>query len=375
LSKQRKTVAFFPKHPAQIWVMYPLAREVSRFANVVWAMCDKDCSLDLADSLGLEYEVLSKTVPGLVRNGINMVGDISRAVAFARRYKVDLWVTKYGAGNIAALLTGSHSIAFNDDDADIVPLIAWTSYTFADFVVVPTVTRMGWFDRKAIRYAGNHELFYLHPNRFSPEPGVLRDLGLKPAEPFAIIRLSALQAHHDIGIRGIREDLVRQVIRMVGDGIRLFISSEKPLRREFERFRFPIAPEKMHHALAFAEFFLGDSQTMTSESAVLGTPAFRLSDFVGKLSYIEELQGCGLAFGFKPGQEAALLDTLQNMLAMSDRKAVFAARRKLFLATRIDPVPWFAGLIRQQLAGESFRQIAESAASSGGLQAAATVNE
>ena len=46
----------------------------------------------------------------------------------------------------------------------------------------------------------------------------------------------------------------------------------------------------MHHALYFAEMFIGDSQTMTAEAAVLGTPALRLNNFVGKLGYLNELE-------------------------------------------------------------------------------------
>ena len=44
-----------------------------------------------------------------------------------------------------------------------------------------------------------------------------------------------------------------------------------------ERYRLRVPPEQAHHVLAGARFFLGDSQTMTAEAAVLGVPAFRYS--------------------------------------------------------------------------------------------------
>ena len=100
---------------------------------------------------------------------------------------------------------------------------------------------------------------------------------------------------HDKGIRGLSHETLRRVMRTVEDRVRLFISGEKPLPAEFEHLRYPIAPEKMHHALARAEFFLGDSQTMTSEAALVGTPALRINDFVGRLSYLEEIAGYGLS--------------------------------------------------------------------------------
>ena len=127
----------------------------------------------------------------------------------------------------------------------------------------------------------------------------------------------------------------------------MFISSEKPLADEFEPYRFTLAPERMHHALSFAEFIVGDSQTMTAEAAVLGTPAFRLNSFVGRISYIEELQDYGLAFGYHPGQEAALLAELESVLGTSDRRDVFRDRRNRMLEDKIDPVPFMAGVLKE----------------------------
>ena len=109
----------------------------------------------------------------------------------------------------------------------------------------------------------------------------------------------------------------------------------------------------MHHALAAADFYLGDSQTMTAEAAVLGTPAFRINDFVGRISYLRELEEYGLAFGFRPAEEAAALAAVDRVLAMPDRRAVFAARRGKMLAERIDPVPWFVERMEALVSGSA----------------------
>ncbi len=138
---------------------------------------------------------------------------------------------------------------------------------------------------------------------------------------------------------------------MVESEMQLFISSEKPLTAEFEPYRFPIPPHRIHHALAFAEFFLGDSQTMASEAAVLGTPALRINGFVGRISYLEELQEYGLSFGFRPGEEDGLVEELGDLLRMPDRRARFQELRQAFLQAKVDPAPWFAGVIRGLLDG------------------------
>lgn len=308
-------------------------------------MRDKDRSAEIADALEIEYRLLSKASSGFLGNAFEMLMDTGRAVRFTLQESIDLWVTKFGAGNIASSLLGRSSVSFNDDDADLVPLIALTSYRFAKAVLVTQVTRMGGYESKAIRYPSYHELFYLHPKRFTPDALVLGELGVDRTEKFGIIRLSALTAHHDRGVRGIAVELIEKVVDKVGPEFRIFISSEKPLDPQLEQYRIPLRPERMHHALAYASFFLGDSQTMTAEAAVLGTPAFRINDFVGRISYLDELERYGLAFGFKPDEEASLINQLVAVTSDENAEKIFAERRAQMLCDKIDPVPWFANQV------------------------------
>jgi len=347
---RKKRIAFFPNHPSQIWMLRPVAEQVSGFAEPIWMLRDKDCSLALANAFGLNYRVVSKAKAGFIGNGWELGTNIIRCWRLTRSLGIDLWVTKYGCGNIAARLAGKQSLSFNDDDADVIPLIAWTSYPFASGTIVTDSTRMGRFERHAIRYPGFHELFYLHPNRFTPDPVIIRELGLAPGDRYLILRLSALKAHHDAGIRGVSEQLVRDIVAAAGSDVRVFISSEKPLAQEFEPYRFTLPVERMHHALAFAEAFVGDSQTMTAEAAVLGTPAFRLNSFVGKIGYLDELERYGLTFGYLPGNESKLLADLQQLFTKVDRESFRQARAKMLLE-KPDPVPHFVDVIARQVNG------------------------
>ena len=312
-------------------------------------MRDKDQSIAVARALGIEFKLLSIASTGYLGNGLELFLDIFKAVRETRKEKIDLWVTKFGAGNIAAKLLGRGSISFNDDDVDVVPLIGATSYLFADKVLVTSVTRMGKYSAKAVRYPSCHELFYLHPARFSPDPSIREELGVRKDERFGIVRLSGLAAHHDVGKKGIEKDWLVSVLEEFAGDVRFFISSERPLPAELEPHRIMIRPERIHHALAFADVFLGDSQTMTSEAAVLGTPALRLSDFVGRLSVISELEDYGLAFGFLPGEEEGVLSLLRAVFRDQVFREQLAASRKRYLADKIDPAPWFAKEVMKSL--------------------------
>ncbi|MDH3380058.1 MAG: hypothetical protein OEQ39_24315, partial [Gammaproteobacteria bacterium] len=294
-------------------------------------MRDKDVALQIADENGLTYTLVSAASKGLIGNAMEFAANIFRCAFFTFKYDIDIWVTKYGSANIAAKIFGRKSIAFNDDDADVVPLIASTSYPFADSVLVPDVTRMGRFENKARRYPGSHELFYLHPNRFSPNPDIYELLGIPEDQRFCLIRLSALTAHHDIGIKGIGNEFVREIVKVCGEDVRVFISSEAPIDKEFEVFRLCIPVSRIFDALYYAEFLVADSQTMTSEAGTIGTASFRISDFVGKISYIAELEKYGLSFGYKPGESENALSQIKVAVAAPDYKQASRERLEDFL--------------------------------------------
>jgi predicted glycosyltransferase len=356
-----RRIAFMPAHPAQVWLLRPIAAYVEQFAEVEWILREKDISAPLARHLGLGYRTISRAASGLLGNAAEFAGATASALRLTRELELDAWVTKYGPGNLAALLSGGRSISFNDDDADIVPFIAWTSYPASTVTAVTDVTRMGLHERRAVRFPGFLELCYLHPSRFEPDPTIYDDLGLERGARFAIVRLSSLQSHHDVGVRGIGEALLRKLLALAAPEIRVFITSEKALSEELEPFRSPIAVHRIHHALAFAEFVIGDSQTMTAEAAVLGTPAFRLNDFVGRISYLSELERYQLAHGFRPGQEPRLLAAVESLLVRGTWRDEYQRRRRVMLADKIDPVPWFGEVVKMVIEGRSRREIRDRA--------------
>ncbi len=93
----------------------------------------------------------------------------------------------------------------------------------------------------------------------------------------------------------------------------------------------------MHDALAFADLYVGDSQTMTAEAAVLGTPAIRFNDFVGKLGYLEELEHrYGLTYGIKTSEPGQLFSKIEELLAMPNLRQEWQRRRERMLADKID---------------------------------------
>lgn len=340
---------FDVNHPVQAHLLRPVvAHFQARGDECLLVARDKDVTLRLLRGFGLEAAVLAAVGRGRLGALRELVQREWRLRALARAFRPAVIAgTSVHAGRVGRHV-GAASVVVNDDDAAAVPLFARLAYPSADWIVTPECLRHEGHGPRQLTYPGNQQLFYLHPARFAPDPGVRAELGLPPGAPFALLRLSALQAHHDRGVRGFSAALVEAVRVRLPRHWRLFVSSEKALPPALQPLELRLPAERLHHALAAAEVLLGDSQSTTAEAAVLGTPALRLNDFVGRISYLAELERRGLAFGFRPGQEPDLLARLEALLAEPGRRAEFAARRERLLAECGDPLPWLCALLERE---------------------------
>jgi predicted glycosyltransferase len=117
----------------------------------------------------------------------------------------------------------------------------------------------------------------------------------------------------------------------------IYITAERELEPQFEQYRIKINPLDMHHVMAFADMYIGDSQTMAAEAGVLGVPFVRFNDFVGRIGYLRELEDdYNLGFGIKPSEVNRLYEVIEELLQMPNRKAVFQERRQKMLSEKID---------------------------------------
>ncbi len=244
------------------------------------------------------------------------------------------------------------SLVVNEDDYDVVPWFSRLAYPYASAIVAPSVCRMGKWAHKTIHYEGYHELAYLHPDHFTPDEEVLRRLSPNGA-PYFMLRFAQLTAHHDAGRTGITRDIATRLIETLLPFGHVYISAERPLEPEFESYRFPLASSDMHSALAFANFYIGDSQTMAAESAVLGTPALRFNDFVGEIGYLNELEHqFGLTYGIRTDNTVRLFEYVLNWVKNSDLKSDWQSRRNMLLNQKINVAKYFCELI-EGFAGHS----------------------
>ena len=200
--------------------------------------------------------------------------------------------------------------------------------------------------KNVIYFPVTRELAYLHPKIFTPNIEVLTKYGLSIDDKHYILRFNAFKAHNDIHESGMNLNQKRELIKLLEQFGKLFITTEKEIDPEFERNRIPIEPYEMHSFLAYSQIFVYDSQTMSSEAAVLGVPSFRCNTFAGRISYLEEEEKrYGLTYGFLPRQFDWMLDAIKIVLKDPDSKAKWSIKRNRMLEDKIDVTAFWVWFI------------------------------
>ena len=236
------------------------------------------------------------------------------------------------------------SIILDDDDDDVEPLFVKYAHPAADHILSPACTIRR--TQKMIGYSGYHELAYLHPNRFNPDESVLSEIDVQPGEKYFILRFNAFKAHHDVGVQGLSLENKRQLISLLERHGKVFITTERNIDDEFKPYQLKVSPDKAHSLMYYATMLVGDSQTMTSEAAVLGTPAIRCNTFVRRISYLEEEEfKYNLTYGFLPENSDSLFLKINELLEMPNIKYEWKNRRDNMLKDKIDVTAFFTWFI------------------------------
>ncbi len=313
-------------HPAHVHFFRNVVRRLrSDGHRVLLTGRRKDVLVELAARYGLRPVVFGTSRPGLLALGAELIYRDWRLLGIARSFRPDCMMGVAGTcvSGVGRLLGIPTYVFYDTEHAFLSNLLA---YPPATCLYVPRSYRrpIRWRHR---RYAGNHELAYLHPRYFTPDASVAAAAGFPPEEPYTIVRFVAWQAAHDVGAEGLSTEAKRRAVRRFGELGRLGISSEGPLPPDLEKFRLRVEPDQLHHLLAYASLVFGESSTVCAEAAVLGTPAVYLDD-EGR-GYIDELRRYGLVFDFPLLQAERALEKATEILRNSERDRWRSKARRL----------------------------------------------
>lgn len=336
-------ILFYTGHPAHVHLFRNAIRELEkRGHSVVIASSDKEVSLSLLDAYGFKYFNLGKNRIGIINKALRMLELDYRLYDIGKKNKVDMFVSAgapYAAH--ASKLLGKPAIAFDDTEHSTEQYRLYAP--FVDAVCTPSCFKKN-LGRKQVRYNGYHELAYLHPNYFKPDPRVLDEIGLREGDTFFVLRFVSWGATHDVGQRGLSIGSKKRLISGLGGFGRVYISSEVGLPKELEAYRLNISPDRIHDLLYYATMYVGEGATMATEAGMLGTPSIYISSLSNTMGNYEELERrYGLVYSFQDADKG--IERVLDLLRDKELKTEWRRRQERMLGEKIDVAAWMADFI------------------------------
>ena len=336
-------------HPADVHFFKNFIAEMQRRGHEVFvAAREKEIACYLLDTYGIPYWRISAHRKGIVGKSVDFFRRWRRTYLLCQRLKPDIAI---GVGDFflpqAGTALGFPAIVITDTEAAVFDSLI--TFPFAEWVLTPSCYHRT-LRKKTVRYNSYNALAYLNQRYFAPEPGIYGKLGIEKGQPFVIVRFVGRTAVHDFGGRSMEDGMKSRAVKEFSRYARVFVSSELGLPRELAKYRIPCAEEDIHHAVHYADLLYGDSATMASEAACLGTPAIYVDDR-GR-GYTDELEKkYGLVFNFgcsRKEQERSVRKGVEILEATKTKKQWQEKRRKM-LGDKIDLTEFLVKFVAERL--------------------------
>ncbi len=356
-------VLFMISHPAHFHMFrYTIDNLQHDGHEVVVVIRPKDVLEQLCIDANMPYYKVKNRPKkwGMFGLAIFLIEKIIEVLHIARKEKPDMLVGSDGVLAVVGKILRIPAFECYEDDGEAIVLYAKMFFPIYTGLLGPQCCSAWKWESKKLGYPSYQELGYIHPNQFTPNKEIVEKYGIDTGKTYFVIRFAQLTAHHDVGIHGMNTQIAEHVVNMLKPHGQIYITSERELEPQFEPYRIRINPLDMHHVMAFASLYIGDSQTMAAEAGVLGTPFVRFNDFVGRLSYLHELEAptdytprkdgyvpfvdkhvpdevhYSLGYGHKTADVEGFYNSIAKWLAIPNRKEICAQRREKMLSEKID---------------------------------------
>ncbi|RDZ38993.1 MULTISPECIES: DUF354 domain-containing protein [Haloferax] len=322
-------------HPAHVHFYKNFIRECAKRDILTKVVArDKDITVDLLKSYNIEHDVVFSHSD---ESSVGVTGQLKYELEVLKSsldFKPDI-ITSIGgttAAHISAI-TSAESVIFTD--TEIASIANKITIPFADRIYTPRKYDEE-YGNKHLRYDGYHELAYLHPSQFSPNKELLKTQGVDADERYAVVRFIAWGAQHDAGHSGFTREQKKRLVTSLSNHATVYVTSESKLPPELEQFRLPVDPNIIHHLLSFADLYIGESGTMATEAAILGTPSIRFNSLNKDtdMSNFVELEEYGLLLTTPNANEA--IDTAIEWITDKQISKKWHTNKKDMIDEKID---------------------------------------
>lgn len=344
-------------HPAHVHFFRHIRAElVAQGAEVLVVARDKDVTLELLEALEIPYLPVGRSGHrSMAGQLVELVQRDWFLVRQGRRFRPDVILTRNPSGVQAARVLRTIGV-FDTDDGRSVGVHFRAAAPFAHLITAPDCLTES-FGHKARKYPSYKALAYLHPARFTPDPGVRDEVGVSGGERYSVLRLVAHDASHDRHAAGIAVADLRALVAVLRTAGPVFTSAEGTQPPIEGTEPLPVSPHRLHDLLAGAAVVVGDSQSVITEAALLGTPAFRINTWAGATPYLEELEHrYQLARSWHPRAAPRAVEHIASVLDDPQAPATWQRRRARMLEEKVDLTRWYVDFVEQVVVAATSRR-------------------
>lgn len=292
---------------------------------------DKEVSLDLLHKYSIDFKSRGKGPKSLIGKIFYTIRANFYIFKLARKWKPDILLS-FGSPYAAHIskLIGKPHIALTDTEHARLIILAFAPFT--ETIITPDCYYKDFRD-KQIRFKGYFELSYLSPKYYTPNQFIKQELNIIENQKVVLFRFISWGASHDIGQSGISMDKKNNLIELfLNKGYKVLISAEGAMSKEMEPYRIKIAPDKIHDVLCAVDVFIGESGTMATEAAVLGTPSIYVNSLDAGV-FQDEIK-YELLYSYRNTDN--IIGKIETLLAVPNLKEIHHKRKEKMLADKID---------------------------------------
>lgn len=331
-------------HPAHVHFFKNIYKILKNKGHIVIiTVSKKEINIELLKLYNIEYKDIGSYGHSLFSKIMSFFLLEIRLLFIAIKFKPDIFL---GIGSIRAshiaFLMNKKSYVFEDTEHSTEQIALYKPFATKIFTPDCFLDDLG---PKQIRYPGYHELAYLHPNQFTPNPEVLKEIGLTEDSKFFVVRFVSWEASHDIGQKGLSLEDKRKLIETLKPHGKIIISSERELPSEFEEYRMTISPTKMHDLLYYATLYVGEGGTMASEAACLGTYSILINPLIA--GTFEELKN-KYHLLIQETNIDMLIKNINEFLTNPNKSEEYKINHTNFLNEKIDVTQYMIDLIEKE---------------------------
>lgn len=323
-------------HPAHVHYFKNLIRYLQeKNHTIIISAREKDVTFELLRSYKLDFFSRGKGKDSFVGKLLYLASTNIKFINLYRKNTPDLFVgfgSPYAAQTAAFL--GKPSIILDDTENAKIGQLFYKP--FASVILSPTTFTPN-FGVKHVKFNSYMELAYLHKNYYKPTSEIFEKLNISADKKYCILRFVSWKANHDIGHQGISYKNKVRIVEEFSKYATVYISSEQKLDPELEKYRLTLPPDYIHDVISSSSLLFGESATMASEAAILGTPAIYL-DNVGRGYTSEQEEKYDLVYNFTESESDQILAIEKGIEILNNPNAKKEAieKSKKMISEKID---------------------------------------